>query len=62
MNSVLAYIRESYDELLNKVTWPTWENLISTTRVVLIATIIMTLIIFLMDGVSRQLLKLIYNV
>ena len=61
MESIIGYIKESYDELVNKVTWPTWGSLISTSRVVLVATIVITLIIFLMDGVSSQLLKLIYN-
>lgn len=61
MESIIGYIKESYDELVNKVTWPSWGSLISTSRVVLIATIVITLIIFVMDGVASQLLKLIYN-
>jgi len=61
MESIIAYIKESYDELVNKVTWPTWGSLISTSRVVLIATIVITIIIFILDGISSQLLGLIYN-
>ena len=60
MNSIIDYVKESYDELLHRVTWPTWGELIATSRVVLLATVVITLIIFLMDGVSRQVLELIY--
>lgn len=60
MDSFINYIKESYDELLHKVTWPTWKELIATAQVVLIATVILTIIVFLMDGVSRQLLEMIY--
>lgn len=60
MESILGYIKESYDEIVNKVTWPSWGSLISTSRVVIIATIVITIIIFLMDGVASQALKFIY--
>ncbi|MGB1216453.1 MAG: preprotein translocase subunit SecE [Saprospiraceae bacterium] len=61
MNSLVLYIRESYDELANKVTWPSWSSLQSTTIVVLVATVIITLIIFLMDLASKNLMELIYT-
>ena len=55
------YIKESYNELLNKVTWPTWANLQGSTIVVLVASLILALVIFLMDTVSNSLLTFIYN-
>ncbi|NBC24196.1 MAG: preprotein translocase subunit SecE [Bacteroidetes bacterium] len=55
------YIRESYNELVNKVTWPTWSELLSSTRVVLVASVIIALLIFLMDLVSKQVLTFIYD-
>lgn len=61
MDSIRLYIKESINELLNKVTWPTWSNLQSSTIVVIIASFILALIIFLMDTVSNGLLKFIYN-
>ena len=61
MNKVTLYIKESYNELLNKVTWPTWSSLLGSSRLVMVASIIITLIIFLMDLVSNQALKLIYS-
>lgn len=61
MESIRLYIKESINELLNKVTWPTWTNLQGSTIVVIIASFILALIIFLMDTVSNGLLKFIYN-
>lgn len=55
------YIQESYDELLHKVTWPTWPKLQSTTIVVIVALLITTAIIFGMDAVSENVIKVIYG-
>ncbi|NBC05998.1 MAG: preprotein translocase subunit SecE [Bacteroidetes bacterium] len=55
------YVIESYNELVNKVTWPTWSNLQSSTIVVLIASIILALVIFLMDIISKGVLDQIYD-
>ena len=30
MNDVVLYIKESYNELIHKVTWPTWPSLTCT--------------------------------
>jgi preprotein translocase subunit SecE len=62
MDGLLSYVRESWDELLNKVTWPTWTNLMQTTQVVLVATAILAFVIFGMDFISNSLLKLLYKV
>jgi len=56
MEQVLDYIKESYNELVNKVTWPSWSSLLSNTRLVLVASMIIALIIFLMDAVSSFIL------
>ncbi|TVQ50401.1 MAG: preprotein translocase subunit SecE [Saprospirales bacterium] len=61
MNIFVQHIKESYNELVNKVTWPTWPNLLETTRVVIVGSIIITLIVFVMDFVWNQLLQGIYN-
>ena len=49
MIKIGSYIKESVDELLHKVSWPTWSELQSSGIVVAIATIIISLIIFGMD-------------
>jgi preprotein translocase subunit SecE len=62
MEQLRMYIRESYNELVNKVTWPSWANLQSSTILVLVASIILALVIFLMDTASKGVLNLIYNI
>ncbi len=61
MERLQLYIRESYNELINKVTWPTWASLQSSTILVLVASLIHALIIFGMDVVSKGILNFIYN-
>jgi preprotein translocase subunit SecE len=61
MDRLKLYVIESYNELVNKVTWPTWSNLQSSTIVVLIASIILALVIFLMDIISKGVLDQIYD-
>jgi preprotein translocase subunit SecE len=61
MNKISTYFKESYQELVENVTWPTWPQLQQSTVIVLVATIIVTALIFVMDFSSNQLLKLIYK-
>lgn len=61
MNKIGLYIKDSYNELLHKVTWPTWEELQQSTMIVLVATIIITAIVALMDFVSNGVLKFVYS-
>ena len=61
LKSVKLYVQESYDELKNKVTWPTWEELQESAIVISIATIVITLIIFVMDLSFESIMKLIYG-
>jgi preprotein translocase subunit SecE len=47
--SFKTYVSESYNELVHKVSWPTWKELQSSAIVVLISALIISLIVFLMD-------------
>jgi preprotein translocase subunit SecE len=49
MASFKTYLSESYNELVNKVSWPTWKELQGSAIVVLVAALILSIIIFLMD-------------
>ena len=60
MDRIQLYLKESYNELVNKVTWPTWSKLLQDARLVLVASLILSLIIFLMDMVAQGLLGLVY--
>ena len=61
MNKVTNYFRESYRELLEKVSWPTWNQLQQSTLIVLVATLVITGVVWVMDLISQSLLKLIYS-
>ena len=56
------YVQEAYDELIHKVTWPTWEELQQTTIIVLIALGLVTTVIFGMDFVAENVLQFIYKI
>jgi preprotein translocase subunit SecE len=61
MNKVSNYFRESYRELLEKVSWPTWTQLQQSTVIVLVATILITAIVWTMDLLAQAGLKFIYS-
>jgi preprotein translocase SecE subunit len=42
---------EYHNELVNKVSWPTWAELQNSTSIVAIASVIIALMIFVMDFV-----------
>lgn len=46
---MIKYFKESYNELVNKVTWPTFPQLQSSTVVVMVATVIFAIIVLIMD-------------
>jgi preprotein translocase subunit SecE len=58
---IVAYIKDSFDELLHKVTWPTWEELQNSAVVVAIASLIIALIVFGMDQFFSKLMSLFYD-
>ncbi|TSD63268.1 preprotein translocase subunit SecE [Inquilinus sp. KBS0705] len=61
MAAVTEYIKESYIELTQKVTWPTWRELQSSAVLVLVAAIIIAMVIFGMDQVIGYLLNQFYT-
>ncbi|HRY33010.1 MAG TPA: preprotein translocase subunit SecE [Bacteroidales bacterium] len=58
---VKVYVKESYDELMHKVSWPTWSELQSSAIVVSIASLIIAIIVYLMDLSFSSLLTEFYN-
>ena len=61
MNKIATYFKESYKELLEKVTWPTWVQLQQATMIVLVATLLFTALIAVMDLGASKLLQIVYN-
>lgn len=52
MSKITNYVKECYEELMYKVSWPTMSELYNSTIVVFIASLIIAMIIFFMDIVS----------
>jgi preprotein translocase subunit SecE len=61
MAKVVEFIKESYDEMLHKVTWPTWLELQNSAALVLVASLIIALIILVMDQAASNVLHLFYQ-
>ncbi len=55
-------IKESYNELVYKVSWPTQKQLINSSVLVLIASIILAVFIWAVDKIFNLLMELIYSV
>lgn len=62
MNKIRAYFNEVGDELLNKVTWPTWSELQESAIIVMIATVIFALVVFAMDFAFQEGMEKLYKV
>ena len=61
MSKVSNYVRDSYKELTEKVTWPNWEQLQQSTMIVLVATLLITALVWVMDLISAGSLNFIYK-
>ena len=59
--SIAQYCKDSYDELVHKVTWPSRKELTSTALMVLYASIIIALLVRLMDYGFENFMGLVYN-
>ena len=58
---IKTYIQETWNELIHKVSWPTWSDLQNSAVVVMIGTVIISLIIFAMDFSFRNIMEMIYG-
>ena len=61
-NNRLTDIKESYNELVNKVSWPTKSELANSTIVVMVASIIASLVIWVIDLCINEVMHLVYGV
>ena len=55
-------IKESYNELVYKVYWPTQKQLINSSVLVLIASIVLAVFIWAVDKIFELLMELVYSV
>ena len=56
-----TYLQSTYDELVNKVSWPTWTELQNSAVIVMVATFIIAFVVFLMDISLKSLMEMIYG-
>jgi len=61
MANVVEFLKESYDEMTTKVSWPTWTELQNSAVIVLIASVIIAFVILAMDKSVGSLLQLFYS-
>ena len=58
---IKTYFAEVYNELVNKVSWPSWLELQSSAAIVMIASVMIAIGIFVMDFVFRHVMTFIYS-
>jgi preprotein translocase subunit SecE len=58
---IKGYFRESYTELVHKVTWPAWKELQNSGVLVLVATLIIALLVAAMDMSFSRIMEFIYS-
>jgi preprotein translocase subunit SecE len=60
MSALTQYFRESYKELVQKVSWPAWTKLESDAVKVILVTIFLSLLLYGIDKLLLLLLDLVY--
>jgi preprotein translocase subunit SecE len=62
MNKFLQYVKDSYKELTEKVTWPNWSELQQSTMIVLVTTILLSVVVWVMDFIAGGALNFLYKI
>ncbi len=58
---IINYFKESYSELVHKVSWPTLKELTNSAVVVLIASLVIALVVWCMDISFETIMKFVYE-
>lgn len=61
MDKIGLYLRESYNELVHNVTWPSFNTLQTNTILVLVGSAIFALLVFGMDAAWQFVVDKIYG-
>ena len=61
VKDMFKYFKDSYNELVNKVTWPSFQQLSGSRQVVMVASVIFALVVLVMDFVFKGMMNGIYN-
>ena len=57
---IINYCKACYDELAHKTTWPTRNELTHSAVVVLCASLIIAIVVWVMDLVFKSLMGVVY--
>lgn len=60
MQKIIQFFKDSYAEL-GKVVWPTKDDVIASTKVIVVSTLIMALVLGLMDFIFVAGIELIFR-
>ena len=58
---MFKYFKESYNELVQKVSWPSFPQLQNSTVVVMVASVIFAIVVLLMDISFENIMAAIYK-
>jgi preprotein translocase subunit SecE len=58
---IVTYFKESYNELMHKVTWPSWSELQGSATLVLLTSVILALVIWVMDFAFEKIMGTVYG-
>lgn len=58
---LLTDLQDSYNELVYKVSWPSKKDLANSTVIVMVASILMAIVIWVIDVVFDSVMNLIYS-
>ena len=61
MRKFINYLKESFNELTKKVTWPTWDKLQNSAMLVFVSTLILAAVVFVIDYAFQNLMETIYS-
>ncbi len=62
MNNIAQYVKASFKELREHMTWITWEEAQKSTVVVAVFTVIFALLIFLADKAFQNVLAGLFKI
>ncbi|MCB9252644.1 MAG: preprotein translocase subunit SecE [Flavobacteriales bacterium] len=61
MEKIKLLWKSTLDELMTKMSWPTWDELRTSTIIVLVASLILGIIIYLLDTTFGFVSGMFYN-
>ena len=61
MKKITDYFKNSYNELVHKVSWPTRKEVSNSAVIVLVASIIIALVVFAVDFVFEHAIRFVYE-